>query len=71
MKKGWPYILLGFGVFSLLLSIWMIGYQQAGSSERIITYVNIIVGVILIVTGLLLSLRERRNNKDSYDEKGV
>ena len=71
MKKGWNYLLLGFGLFSLLLSIWMIGFQEAGSNERIITYLNIIIAVILILIGLLLFVRERRNNNDSYDKKGV
>lgn len=71
MRKGWPYLLLGFGLFSLLLNLWMLGFQQEGSNERIITYVNMVVAVMLLVIGLLLSLRERRNNNDSYDEKGV
>lgn len=71
MRKGWNYLLLGYGLFSLLLSIWMIGHQQPGSNERIITYVNIIIAVILILIGLLLFVRERRNNNDSYNKKGV
>jgi len=71
MNKGWNYLMVGFGLFSLLLSVWMLPYQEIRSTERIITYVNLVVAVILIVLGLLLSLRERRNNNDSYDEKGV
>nr|WP_319472940.1 hypothetical protein [uncultured Sphaerochaeta sp.] len=71
MRKGWNYLLLGFGLFSLILSIWMIGHQQSGSNERIITYVNIIIAVILIFISLLLFMKERRNNNDSYDKKGV
>ncbi len=71
MKKGWNYLMLGFGMFSLILSLWMLPLQAAGSSERTITYVNVVIAVILMVIGLLFSVKERRNNNDSYDEKGV
>ncbi len=71
MRKGHRYLLLGFGFFSLILCIWMLPHQSVGSSERTITYVNLVVAVVLIVIGLLFSFRERRNNNDSYDGKGV
>ncbi|HBO36336.1 MAG: hypothetical protein VB088_00060 [Sphaerochaeta sp.] len=71
MKKGWSYLMLGFGIFSLILSIWMLPLQMTGSTERTITYVNLVIAVILMVISLLFSVKERRNKKDSYDEKGV
>lgn len=43
-----------FGTVLVLLSLWLLRYQESGSGERVITEINIAVGVLLMVTGFLV-----------------
>ena len=47
-------VAIPFGTVMVLLSLWLRGYQGSGSGERVITEINIAVGVLLMVTGFLV-----------------
>lgn len=45
-----------FGIAMVLLSLWFRGYQESGSGERVITEINIVIGLLLSVIGFLVLL---------------
>lgn len=50
-----------FGTVMVVLSLWLRPYQEQGSSERVITEINIAIGLVLMVTGfLVLRMGERK-----------
>ena len=58
-------LMLPIGLVILILSVWILPFQEGGSAERLITYINIALGSILTVLGVFLILRERHDRKDS------
>ena len=61
----WSRILIPAGLVLLLLSLWMLPYQSEGTAERFISFVNIGLGAVLTVIGIVLSRMERANKNDS------
>lgn len=59
--KIFARIMLPVGLVILVLSIWLFPLQENGSAERIITIVNILLGLILTIIGVFLLKRERKN----------
>ncbi|TVR67127.1 MAG: hypothetical protein EA427_14705 [Spirochaetaceae bacterium] len=47
-------VAIPFGTVLVLLSLWLLRYQESGSGERVITEINIAVGVLLMVAGFLV-----------------
>lgn len=65
IMKIFVRLMLPLGVVILILSIWMVPFQEGGSVERLITLIDIALGSILTVLGVFLILRERHDKKDS------
>lgn len=58
-------LMLPLGLVILILSIWILPFQEGGSADRLITLIDIALGSILTVLGVFLILRERHHKKDS------
>lgn len=58
-------LMLPIGLVILVLSVWIFPFQEEGSAERLVTWINIALGLCLTVLGVFLILRERHDRKDS------
>lgn len=58
-------LMLPLGLVILILSIWILPFQEGGSADHLITLIDIALGAVLTVLGVFLILRERHNKKDS------
>jgi len=58
-------LMLPTGILIVLACLWMLGQQTPGTPERIVTVVDLVLGLVLITVGLYLSVRERNNKNDS------
>ena len=69
MKKSffhiWARILIPAGLVLFILSLWMLFYQEKGTAEQIISFINIGLGLLLTLIGVVLSRMERVNRDDS------
>ena len=63
--RMFAHLMLPIGLVILILSVWIVPFQEGGSAERLITLINIALGSILTVLGVFLILRERHDRKDS------
>ncbi len=58
-------LMLPLGLVILILSIWILPFQEGGSADHFITLIDIALGSVLTVLGVFLLLRERHHRKDS------
>ena len=55
-------IMIPSGITILVLSIWSFVHLQPGSTERVITVINMGVGSFLCISGLFILLWGKREN---------
>lgn len=67
MNKGMMKVLgsvtAPFGAVMIILSLWMMPYQEQGSAEGVISVVNLFIGGFLIISGIWISRRGRDNSR--------
>jgi len=54
-------LMLPFGIVMLLSSFWSLSLQDPQSAERIITWVNIALGAVLVIVGVHLFPRGKEH----------
>ena len=61
----WSRILIPAGLVMIVLSLWMLPFQEHGSAERFISFVNCGLGGLLTLIGIVLSKIERTHRDNS------